>query len=120
MKNFSFLPLVYTLIYTLIAIAIIAMVTTPLWIRKTTVRHETFTVTKAERVMSRNGDSAKYMVFATDGRVYQNVDSWLFQKFNSATVYARIGTGQTCTALVEGWRVEFLSWQPNILAVECK
>lgn len=81
-------------------------------------------VDKSERVTTGSGDStsSKYLVF-TDKGVYQNTDSLIEGKWNSSDVYGKIREGECYRLETYGWRVQFLSWYPNIVSaqpVECK
>ena len=67
---------------------------------------------KGERCASR--DSCKYMIY-TDKGVYQNTDSLLYWKWDSAEVYNDLKVGKTYNLTVAGWRVAFLSWFPNVV-----
>lgn len=67
---------------------------------------------KGERCASR--DSCKYMIY-TDKGVYQNTDSLLYWKWDSAEVYNELKVGKTYNLTVAGWRVPFLSWFPNVV-----
>lgn len=69
-------------------------------------------VVKTERIQQ--GDSQKYMVYAENG-VYENTDSIWFFKFNSADLYAKIKENKSYSCTTTGWRVQLLSWQPNII-----
>ena len=80
----------------------------------------TATVTDKERVQS--GKSSYYRVYTRlpDGavRVFQNTDSWLELKFNSADVQGELERGKTYRIHTYGWRVPFLSMFENITNVE--
>lgn len=84
-----------------------------------------FRVDHRERVISRNSEgntSARYMIWGETEQgieVFENTDSWLALKFNSADLYGRMAVGAVCDATVTGFRVPLLSWNRNILAVEC-
>lgn len=80
-----------------------------------------FTVEHRERVMS--GNSSRFMVWGnTQGttEVFENTDSWLALKFNSADLYGVMTEGAVCNATVTGLRIPFLSMNRNIIAVECQ
>jgi hypothetical protein len=81
-----------------------------------------FTVEHRERVADSSG-SSRYMIWGTvDGQteVFENVDSWLALKFNSADQYGLMREGFTCDATVTGLRIPFLSMNRNILDVSCE
>ncbi len=73
-------------------------------------------ITEKERVATRDG--ARFMVWTAD-ETFENTDSWLSWKFNSADVYGKLPVGATCNLDVNGWRVPFLSWNRNILSANC-
>lgn len=50
--------------------------------------------------------------------VFENTDSWLFLKFNSADIQNEIEEGKTNKIKVAGWRVPFFSWYRNVVSVE--
>ena len=71
------------------------------------------TIKKMERVMFSN--NSRYLIYAEDG-VYENVDSILRMKFNSADVYGQLQNGKTYMCDTYGWRVPFFSMYPNIVS----
>ena len=71
----------------------------------------TVTINKRERVV--NKDSSKYMIY-TNKEVFQNVDSFLRFKFNSADVYNELVEGKEYTLKVYGFRWRFFSMFRNI------
>lgn len=73
---------------------------------------QVFTVTGKENVKS--GDSGKYLVY-TDKTTYEITDSWLCWRWDSSDVYGNIQVGKTYTATLQGYRVPFLSWYPNVI-----
>lgn len=77
----------------------------------------TFVVEKAERVVNRNDEGAKYLVF-TEEETFENTDSLLFGKFNSSDVYGKLKEGHAYQAKVAGARVPLMSWYRNIITVE--
>jgi hypothetical protein len=84
-----------------------------------------FTVEHRERVVSTNNGQSKsrFMIWGNTGNqteVFENVDSWLAFKFNSADVYGAMTVGAVCEATVTGWRVPMLSWNRNILRADCR
>lgn len=52
--------------------------------------------------------------------MFENTDSLLALKFNSADLQGQMAPGRACTATVNGFRIPFLSMNRNILAVECE
>ena len=79
-------------------------------------RDVTFNVTRAERVTDAAGGTARYLIF-TDQGVYQNVDDWLFLKWNSSDVQGKMNPGAKVTAKITGMRLGIFSWYPNIIKV---
>lgn len=77
-------------------------------------------ITGKERVMSQRGEAidSKYLIF-TDQEVFENTDSLLRWKFNSSDLYGKIKVGQTCSFVVNGWRIPILSMYRNTLSAEC-
>ena len=71
------------------------------------------TIKKTERVMFSN--NSKYLIYTEDG-VYENVDSILRMKFNSADVYGQLQNGRTYICDTYGWRIPFFSMYPNIVS----
>src|SRR2546421_5339714 len=82
-------------------------------------RQDTFTVNKAERVVSSDGKSAKYLIY-TDHGVFEDTDNLLFFKFNSSDVYGQLQNNKMYNCLTVGWRVPLLSWYPNLIRCEDK
>lgn len=84
-----------------------------------TMESATVTVTEKERIVETNGDgsvTSKYLVF-TDQGVFENQDTIFHFKFNSSDVYGELSAGDTFEISYYGWRVELLSWYPNIIEV---
>jgi len=86
-----------------------------------------FVVDHRERVVTSNVDGraeSRYMIWAQmrggGSEVFQNTDSLLSLKFNSADFYGRMVPGKNCDATVNGFRVPFLSWNRNIISVNCR
>ena len=73
---------------------------------------QVFTVTGKENVKS--GNDGRYLVY-TDKTTYEVTDSWVCWRWDSSDVYGRIQVGKTYTATLQGYRVPFLSWYPNII-----
>ena len=79
------------------------------------------TVTHRERVPGKDNTS-RYMIWATvngQNEVFENTDSLLALKWNSADVYGQMMPGAQCEALVNGYRIPWLSMNRNILRVTC-
>lgn len=75
----------------------------------------TITVTRVERVAESTG--ARYMIYTSDEQ-FENTDSVVFWKWNSADVYQSIEEGKTYRVRVAGWRIPILSMFRNVLEVE--
>lgn len=69
-----------------------------------------------ERITTGNGENikSKFIVYTKD-EVFENTDSWLFFKFNSADFQNKLEIGKTYKVKVAGWRVPFLSMYRNII-----
>jgi len=78
------------------------------------------TVKKTESIVVNDNDNkgtkSKYLVY-TDGEVFENVDSWLYLKFNSSDVQNELTEGVTYSIKVSGWRWQFFSMYRNIVLV---
>ena len=75
------------------------------------------TVKDKERVVNRNGQGSKYLVWSED-ETFENVDSLFKGKFNSSDLYGKLEIGKTYNCRVYGWRNSFFSMYRNI--IECK
>lgn len=65
----------------------------------------------------------KWMVFAEDvetGELYEfeNTDNLFRLKWNSSSLQNQLEEGETYRIKTCGWRIQFLSWYPNILEIE--
>lgn len=80
------------------------------------VEHSQVRIEHRER--ERRSDGDMYMVYTTAG-VFQNSDSLLDFKFNSADVQSRLTPGLTCDLITRGYRVPFFSLFPNIVEARC-
>lgn len=99
-------------------ILLIAIVAYPV-IYVSSVETTTITVEEKERITTGSGESisSKFIIY-TNGEVMENTDSWLFMKFASADLQNELKVGESYTVKVVGWRVPFLSWYRNIIAIE--
>jgi hypothetical protein len=86
-----------------------------------------FVVEHRERVVSRGSDgnsTSRYMIWAQlpngNTEVFENTDSFLSFKFNSADLYGRMQPGRNCDATVNGFRLPLMSLNRNILDVTCR
>ena len=77
----------------------------------------TFTVKEKERVVDRDGNGSRYLIWSED-ETFENVDSFIKGKFDSSDLYGKLEVGKTYTCKVYGWRNGFFSWYRNI--IECK
>lgn len=77
------------------------------------------TVDNRERITTGSGEdiSSKYIVY-TNGEVFENVDSWLYFKFNSTDYQNALKESHTYNIKVVGWRVPFLSMYRNIVSID--
>lgn len=76
-------------------------------------REVTIKVTDKERWVS--SDEGKYLV-RCGNTIYENSDSFLFLKFNSADLQGQLKVGETYVVNVAGWRIRFASEFPNIIS----
>jgi len=104
-----------SLIMVLVLLLIPAMLAVPIMTKDTV----TATVTKTARIVEKSGDSvdSKYLIY-TDVETFEDVDSWIYFKFNSSDVYGALKEGTTYKFTVYGWRVPFMSWYRNIVRFE--
>jgi hypothetical protein len=61
------------------------------------------------------GNSHQYMIFTTDGQVYQDTDAWFHGKTDSSNVYDFLSVGDTYTCPVYGIRSTLFSSYEDIL-----
>lgn len=106
------------ILFVVVSLVIIAPAAS-IWYAKGTQEQITFTV--KEKLVKRSGSGSSssdaYMVF-TDHGVLENTDSLWNWKWNSSDVWSGLEVGKTYTATTYGWRVQFLSWYPNILVAD--
>lgn len=80
-------------------------------------------VRKLERISTGSGENLehKYIVstevVGEDFEVFENTDSWLFLKFNSADYQNQLEVGKTYKIKVIGWRIPLLSSYRNIVKI---
>lgn len=79
-----------------------------------TEHNVTFTVKSLDDQAS-GSNGHKYLVFATDGTVYQDTDSWLHGKNDSSNIYAWLTLGHTYDCPVYGYRNFLASSYDDIL-----
>ena len=75
------------------------------------------TIKDKERITTGSGEniSSKFIVY-TENEVFENTDSWLFFKFNSADYQNKLEVGKTYEVKVAGWRIPFLSVYRNVVS----
>jgi hypothetical protein len=57
-------------------------------------------------------------VFTEEGEVFENSDTFFYQKWNSSDIYGKLTVGNKYKATVYGWRIPFLSNYRNIIEIE--
>lgn len=80
--------------------------------------HVEFVVEDKDRIVDRDGNSSRYLVWAEEGEVFENVDSLLYGKFDSSNLYGKLKVGNKYRCHVSGWRIEFLSWYRNLISCD--
>ena len=110
---------VFALIGALIVFAGVAAY--PMAIYGSTAEITATAIRDGERVCTStdSGQSCRFLEYFGD-ETFQNVDSLLFMKWNSADVHREIVAGKTCNLKVVGWRVPFLSMFRNIISADCQ
>ena len=83
---------------------------------------ESATLVVQDKFIKRSGAGEhaedRYLVSTEDGRVFENTDSFVFFKWDSSNVYAKLRKGHRYRARTAGWRVPFFSMKENIISVE--
>jgi hypothetical protein len=106
-------------------VLVVALMSASVIVHFATQETVTFRVDHRERVISRDSEgrtSARYMVWGETEQgieVFENTDSLLALKWNSADLYGAMAVGAVCEATVTGFRVPLLSWNRNILSANC-
>lgn len=79
----------------------------------------TFTVQRVDRECDADGRGAKCrnFVYGRGGEVFTNSDDIFYGKFDSRTIQAGFEQGTETTVRAVGWRIPFLSMQPNIIKI---
>lgn len=72
----------------------------------------------SERVCNKTGEDCKYLAFGQN-ETYENVDEWVFFKYNSSDVNRSLVKGNTCRLKVHGFRWGWMSWYRNIITADC-
>lgn len=70
-----------------------------------------------ERITTGRGEniSSKFIIYS-ETEVFENTDSWLYFKFNSADYQNKFTVGGTYKVEVAGWRVPLLSMYRNVVS----
>lgn len=98
----------------LLAGAAVALAAIGFWNMEYGTEHNvTFTVKSLDD--QSHGSTHKYLVFATDGSVYENTDSWFHGKTDSSNVQGMFTVGDTYTCPVYGYRITLFSSYQDIL-----
>lgn len=74
-------------------------------------------ITKAERVTSKDGKSAQYVVWGNN-ETYTITDTIINKRWNSSDLYGKIQVGKTYKMDVVGYRFDVTSHYRNILTAE--
>ena len=74
-------------------------------------------IKEKERITTGKGENieSKFIIYS-ETEVFENTDSWLYFKFNSADYQNKFTVGKTYKVKVAGWRVPFLSMYRNIVS----
>lgn len=77
------------------------------------------TIRDKERITTGVGEniSSKFIIY-TEGEVFENTDSFIFFKFNSADFQNTLEVGKTYEVEVAGWRIPVLSYYRNITKIK--
>lgn len=76
------------------------------------------TIKDKERVVNRDGEGSKYLIWTEEGETFENVDSLLFGKFNSSDLYGQLERGMKYRCKVFGFRIKLLSIYRNLISCE--
>jgi hypothetical protein len=101
-------------LYILLAVVFLFGYPTVYYLSSETVE---ITVKDKERITTGSGEniSSKFIIYL-ENEVFENTDSWLFFKFNSADYQNKLEVGETYKVEVVGWRVPFLSMHRNVVS----
>lgn len=101
------------ILYLLLTIILIIGYPTAYYLSSETIE---ITINDKERITTGSGEniSSKFIIY-TDNGVFENTDSWLFLKFNSADFQNKFQIGETYEVKVAGWRIPILSMYKNIV-----
>jgi hypothetical protein len=77
------------------------------------------TIKDKERITTGSGKEieSKFLVYA-EGEVFENTDSKLYLKFNSADLQNELEVGNSYKAKVAGWRVPIFDWYRNVIKLK--
>lgn len=77
------------------------------------------TIKDKERITTGSGKEieSKFLVYA-EGEVFENTDSKLYLKFNSADLQNELEVGNSYNAKVAGWRVPIFDWYRNVIKLK--
>ena len=101
-------------LYVLLAAVLLFGYSTAYYLSSETVD---ITVKDKERITTGSGKniSSKFIIYS-ENEVFENTDSWLFFKFNSADYQNKLEVGKTYKVKVAGWRIPFLSMYRNVVS----
>lgn len=102
----------------IIAMLIALVVGLPAWGISLRCSEDTVDITVMSKERIVKGDSSKYLVWADNGEVYANEDSFFFWKWNSSDLYGKLEKGKRYRITKCGWRVRFLSMYENMIDVQ--
>jgi len=85
-----------------------------------TEKEYTFIVQRVDRECDADGKgtTCRNFVYGRGGEVFTNSDDLFYGKFDSRTIQAGFEQGTKTTVRAVGWRIPFLSMQPNIISIE--
>ena len=72
-----------------------------------------------EKWVKYHGNDAKYLVSSTDNEVFEITDSYVYMRFDSSDLYAKLSAGDKCLINYQGWRAPFFSDYKNIITAVC-
>jgi hypothetical protein len=89
-----------------------------IYVAATTTTVTDLFVRDSERVCDKTGKDCKYLAFGQN-ETYENVDEWVFAKYNSSDVNKVLVKGNSCRLKVHGFRFGYMSWYRNIITADC-
>lgn len=108
----------YKLIIGIMTLAALSYSVRYAYVSATTTTVEDTFVRDSERVCNKSGEDCKYLAFGQN-ETYENVDEWVFMKYNSSDVNKVLVKGNTCKLKVHGFRWGWMSWYRNIITADC-